>query len=88
MSLSFRKTLLLAGACTALGLFPTQTVMAASPSGATNVVQQLKKVSGVVNDSYGPVTGATVMEKGTSNGAVPPNPDGAPIPHCVPCHPA
>lgn len=34
------------------------------------MVQQQKKVTGVISDSFGPVTGATVMEKGTSNGAV------------------
>ena len=70
MILSFRNTLLLAGACAAVGLFPAQTVMAVSPSEATNVVQQQKKVTGVISDSFGPVVGATVMEKGTSNGAV------------------
>jgi len=70
MSLSFRKTLLLMGACATVGAIPTQQANAASPTGATNVVQQLKKVTGVVSDSFGPVVGATIMEKGTSNGTV------------------
>ncbi|MBQ2333496.1 MAG: SusC/RagA family TonB-linked outer membrane protein, partial [Prevotella sp.] len=70
MSLSFRKTLLLMGACAAMGAIPTMQANAASPTGAANVVQQQKNVKGVINDSFGPVVGATVMEKGTSNGTV------------------
>ena len=58
------------GACAAMGAIPTMQANAASPTGAANVVQQQKNVKGVINDSFGPVVGATVMEKGTSNGTV------------------
>ena len=33
-----------------------------------NVVQQAKKVTGTVSDAMGPVIGASVVVKGTSNG--------------------
>ena len=58
------------GACAVVGLTYSPQVYAAPETEATNVVQQLKKVTGVISDSFGPVVGATVMEKGTSNGAV------------------
>ena len=52
------KTALLAGIC-----------MAALFGFAPNAyAQSTKTITGVVNDSYGPVVGATVLEQGTSNG--------------------
>lgn len=36
----------------------------------TNISQQKGKVSGVVEDEFGPVTGASVVVKGTTNGTV------------------
>ena len=68
MNLDFRKTVLLMGACIGLGYF--SPAYAESSSVAAAAVQQSKKVSGVVSDAMGPVIGATVMEKGTSNGTV------------------
>ena len=68
MNLNFRKTVLLMGACIGLGYF--SPAFAESSSVAAAAVQQSKKVSGVVTDAMGPVIGATIMEKGTSNGTV------------------
>ena len=70
MNLNFRKTVLLMGACSALGIaYPTQT-FAESSNVAAAAVQQSKKVQGTVVDAMGPVIGASIMEKGTSNGTV------------------
>ncbi len=68
MNLNFRKTVLLMGACIGLGYF--SPAFAESSNVAAAAVQQSKKVSGVVTDAMGPVIGATIMEKGTSNGTV------------------
>ncbi len=57
--------------CAALslcGLACAQNALAAENDVQT--VQQTRKVSGRVSDSQGPLVGATVMEKGTSNGAL------------------
>lgn len=70
MNLNFRKTVLLMGACSALGIaYPSQT-FAESSNVAAAAVQQSKKVQGTVVDAMGPVIGASIMEKGTSNGTV------------------
>ncbi len=70
MKKSFRKTALLVGACSMLGAgFPAQA-FAASPEASVQDVQQAKRVSGTVNDAMGPIIGASVVEKGTSNGTV------------------
>ena len=42
----------------------------ASSEAAPQAVQQSKTVTGTVSDAGGPVIGATIMEKGTSNGTV------------------
>ena len=42
----------------------------ASSEAAPEAVQQSKTVTGTVSDAGGPVIGATIMEKGTSNGTV------------------
>ncbi len=68
MNLNFRKAVLLLGVC--IGVGGWSPAFAVSSDGTTNVVQQTKKVSGVVTDAEGPVIGASVMEKGTSNGTV------------------
>lgn len=58
-------------AVTALGFSYSPEVFAASPEEAAQAVQQAtQKVSGTVVDDQGPVIGATIMEKGTSNGAI------------------
>ena len=66
-----RKTISVVGLCSLFGLIATpQVAAAANESLATTEVQQSKRVSGTVVDSEGPLIGATVLEKGTSNGAV------------------
>ena len=70
MNVNFRKTVLLMGACLGLGLSYSAQAYADSSKSAVPAVQQTKKVSGTVNDAMGPVIGATIMEKGTSNGTV------------------
>lgn len=70
MNLDFRKTVLMMSAVTALGFSYSPEVFAASPSGAPQSVQQSKRITGRVMDSQGPVIGASVMVKGTNNGAV------------------
>lgn len=63
MNLNFRKTVLLMGACSALGIaYPSQT-FAESSNVAAAAVQQSKKVQGTVVDAMGPVIGASIMEK-------------------------
>ena len=67
MSFKAKKTALVAGLCF-LGMAPVQQASAATESVAS--VQQTKQATGQVSDSQGPLIGATVMEKGTSNGTV------------------
>ena len=68
MNLNLRKTVLLMGACIGLGVASPTYANASDVASAS--VQQTKRVSGVVSDAGGPVIGATIMEKGTSNGTV------------------
>lgn len=72
MNFDFRKTVLTMGALTALGLaYPSLTASAASETSALSLTQQqAKQVRGHVQDAYGPVIGASVIEKGTKNAAV------------------
>ena len=70
MNPNFRKTALLAGACAIVGLLWSPQAMADSAVNSVQSVQQTKKVSGTVFDAMGPVIGATIQEKGTSNGTV------------------
>ena len=66
MNKTFRKTALLVGAFSLLGLcYSPNAYAAASPQ----EVQQAKKITGTVVDAMGPVIGASVVVKGTSNGA-------------------
>ena len=68
MNRKIRKTALLMGACSILGMY---SPLAANAEGSVQAVQQsTKKVTGTVSDSQGPVIGASVVEKGTSNGVV------------------
>ena len=70
MNPNFRKTALLAGACAIVGLLWSPQAMADSAVNSVQSVQQTKKVSGTVVDAMGPVIGASILEKGTSNGTV------------------
>ena len=67
MSFKAKKTALCVGLCF-LGIISAQQASAATESVAS--VQQTKQATGQVSDSQGPLIGATVMEKGTSNGTV------------------
>lgn len=70
MNQVFRKTALLAGACAIAGLFYSPNAMAESAVKSVQAVQQDHKVTGTVVDAMGPVIGASIVEKGTSNGTV------------------
>ena len=61
------KTTMCVGLCF-LGMICAQQVSAASEKVAA--VQQTRQATGHVEDSQGPLIGATVMEKGTNNGTV------------------
>ncbi|MBO4849547.1 MAG: TonB-dependent receptor [Prevotella sp.] len=71
MYVNLRKTISMLGLCSLLGAVGTTPTFAA-PSGSpiSDEVQQSKKVTGKVIDSEGELTGATVMEKGTTNGVI------------------
>ncbi len=70
MNLKFRKTTFVVGVCSMLGLMYAPQAKAVDSQSVSPAVQQSKKVTGRVNDSQGPLIGATVMVKGTSNGVV------------------
>ena len=69
MNQTIRKTALLMGACSLLGLY--SPAMAAAPETSVETVQQTtKKVTGTVSDATGPVMGASVVEKGNAGNGV------------------
>ena len=70
MDQKFRKTALLTGVCAIAGLLWAPHAMAESAVASVQSVQQTHKVSGTVVDAMGPVIGASILEKGTSNGTV------------------
>ena len=70
MNQNLRKTALLAGVCAVFGLFWSPQAMADSAVNTVQSVQQDRKVTGTVVDAMGPVIGASILEKGTSNGTV------------------
>ena len=63
MNQNFRKTALMVGAFSLLGLCFSPKAYAAE---AVQNVQQAKKITGTVVDSQGPIIGASVVVKGTS----------------------
>ena len=68
MNRNFRKTALLMSAVAMFGLGYSSNAYAA---GAPQEVQQAtKKITGTVVDAAGPVIGASVVEKGSSNGVI------------------
>ena len=68
MNRKFRKTALLMSVLTLMGLGYSSNANAA---GAPQEIQQAtKKITGSVVDAQGPVIGASVVEKGTTNGTV------------------
>jgi len=68
MNRKFRKTALLMSVLTLMGLGYSSTAFAAGD--VQNVQQATKKITGSVVDAQGPVIGASVVEKGTTNGTV------------------
>ena len=68
MNQTFRKTALLVSAFSLMGLCYSPKAYAARS--VQDVQQATKKITGTVVDAMGPVIGASVMEKGTSNGVV------------------
>ena len=70
MKVNLKKEVLCIGLCSAMWLAASVQTMAASESNSVNAVQQAKKVTGTVSDSQGPLIGATILEKGTTNGVV------------------
>ncbi len=71
MHFNLKKTIFLMGVCSLFGVLSAPQAIAA-PAGvsSTDEVQQSKRVTGKVSDADGALIGATVMEKGTSNGAI------------------
>ena len=45
-------------------------LFAVSSTDTVEAVQQTKKITGVVSDAMGPIIGANVLEKGTTNGVI------------------
>lgn len=70
MNFNFGKTALLAGVCSVFSLTYAPQLFAASSVNAVQVVQQAKKVTGIISDAMGPVIGANVVVKGTTNGVI------------------
>ena len=68
MNQKIRKTALLMGACSLLGMY--SPVSANAESSVQAVQQSTKKITGTISDSQGAVIGASIVEKGTSNGTV------------------
>lgn len=69
MNLFFSKNTLLVGLSTvALSGYSSLLYAGNSSSPEPTVVQQTKKITGNVSDAMGPVIGASVVVKGTSNG--------------------
>lgn len=70
MNLNLRKTVLLAGICSAVSLGYVPSTFAAPSVDEVAAVQQSKTITGVVSDAIGPIVGANVLEKGTTNGMI------------------
>lgn len=70
MNLTFRKTALLVGLCSVVSFGYIPTTFAASSGEAVGSVQQTKRIKGVISDAMGPIVGANVLEKGTTNGVI------------------
>ncbi len=56
------------GACSLLGMY--SPLVANAENSVQAVQQSTKKITGTVSDSQGPVIGASIVEKGTTNGTV------------------
>jgi TonB-linked SusC/RagA family outer membrane protein len=58
------------GICSAVSLCYVPSTFAAAAPDLAQRVQQTKRITGVVSDATGPVIGANVVEKGTTNGVI------------------
>jgi TonB-linked SusC/RagA family outer membrane protein len=58
------------GICSAVNLCYVPSTFAAAAPDLAQRVQQTKRITGVVSDATGPVIGANVVEKGTTNGVI------------------
>ncbi len=67
MNQKVRKSVLLISVCLC-GMFTMQAYAAGGGNSPVPAVQQSKKITGTVVDSQGPIIGASVVVKGTSNG--------------------
>ena len=72
MNLNCSKRTILAAVCSVLMLGAAPQAFAAGGKSPVPVpvVQQSKKITGTVSDQFGPVIGATVRVKGSSNGVI------------------
>ena len=72
MNLNCSKRTILAAVCSVLMLGAAPQAFAAGGKSPVPVpvVQQTKKITGTVSDQFGPVIGATVRVKGSSNGVI------------------
>ncbi len=70
MSKNFRRTAYALGLCTVFGLGFAPQAHAEQSAAPLQQAQQTKKVSGTISDDMGPVAGASIIEKGTSNGTI------------------
>ena len=72
MNRNCSKRTILAAFCSALLLGQSPQAFAAGGKSpiASPAVQQAKKITGTVSDAFGPVVGATVRVKGSSNGVI------------------
>ena len=70
MRLYLRRTICLMGICSLFGVLSTPQAFAAPAGASSDEVQQSRRVTGKVSDADGALIGATVIEKGTSNGVV------------------
>lgn len=66
---NIKRTAFALGAVVASSLLTPPDAFAET-AGIQAIAQQTKKVTGVVSDAQGPIIGASIMEKGTSNGTV------------------
>ena len=67
MNQKIRKSVLLIVACL-FGMYSMQAYATGGGTSPVPAVQQSKKVTGTITDSQGPIIGASVVVKGTSNG--------------------
>ncbi|MCQ2196156.1 MAG: TonB-dependent receptor [Bacteroidaceae bacterium] len=70
MNKNFRRTAFALGLCSVVGLGYAPEAYAGQTASLAQQAQQTKKVSGTITDDQGPVAGASVIEKGTSNGTI------------------